>query len=87
MVLLRDHLPFGAVEKIMTDHVDKVSDLKAVLSTHDDISGLPEYCKKLAVRLSGDLVGETIRVDYSANNPDYDRQLAAADVMRLQNHK
>ena len=55
MILLRDHLPFGVVEKIMTDHVDKVSCLKAVLSTHEDIVGIPEYVKKLVERLSGDL--------------------------------
>ena len=56
MVLLRDCLTFGAVEGIMENHVEKVSKAKANVTTDSDLADVAAYCKKLAVRLSGDLV-------------------------------
>lgn len=56
MVLLRDCLNFGTIEEIMENHVDKVSKAKANVTTNSDLADVAAYCKKLAVRLSGDLV-------------------------------
>lgn len=47
-ILMRDHLPFGDVEKILVEHVEKRS--RGVV--HFDSDGLDAYVDSLVKRLS-----------------------------------
>lgn len=47
-ILLRDHLPAGAVEGIMLNHVDKTAGLEITYSNHH----LADYARELAARIN-----------------------------------